>query len=90
MTIIKHGNPKPKIESMIAECEACGCVFTFGEHESVSSSNNGGGYLYFASCPECHSTGPSFDTGYPGDSDRDLESNRQVKEKQLNLRSLIK
>jgi hypothetical protein len=89
MKIIKHGTPKPVVE-MIAECPECKCVFTFSEIESTRCSNNGGGSLYFTKCPECGHTGCAFDTGYPGNTEKDREDTRQVREKQAALRSLIK
>ena len=88
MTIIKRGNPKPKVEDMIGECDQCSCVFTFGEHESRRYSNNGGGSVYFATCPQCVIGQGKFDTGYPGLSEKDRESNRSVKEEQARLRAI--
>lgn len=90
MKIIKKGKVMPLEEDMIAECPKCECVFTFVKNESNRScSNNGGGYVYFAFCPECTNSNCAFDTGYPGNSDGDREANRSVRERQARLRSLI-
>jgi len=72
---------------MIAECRTCKCIFLFEKHESSRLPNNGGGSVYFAHCPEsgCDGSGV-FDTGYPGDTDQDRESNRGVRNCQSLLR----
>ena len=85
MKIIRAGTPGKETEDMISECHYCGCVFTFGEHESESFSNNGGGHVYFTKCPTCKRD-CTFDTGYPGDSDKDRELDRRVKEEHVRLR----
>lgn len=88
MKIIRHGNVPELVKDMIAQCQKCGCVFLFKKHEaSKKHSNNGGGTVYYADCPEpsCDEYG-SFDTGYPRDNDRDRELNERVIQRQSALR----
>ena len=87
MKIIRHGKVKEPKMDMIAECNACGCVFIFGANESNRYSNNGGGSIYFAKCPESGCPGQgSYDTGYPEDKLLD----QSVKTRISNLRELAR
>ncbi len=88
MKIIKHGTPKPK-QPLIAECKDCGCVFTFEENESIPCSNNGGGHIWFFRCPDCGSHEPCYDSGYPGNSDRDRASDDSVKAEHARLWAMV-
>jgi len=90
MKIIRVGLKTPDKEEMISECPNCECVFTFGEHEAQRCSNNGGGSIFFAHCPQCGNGGCTFDTGYTsGPKERDDECNRRVSERNARLRALI-
>lgn len=81
MKIIKSGKPVRHLDDMIAECDRCHCVFTFGRHESERMSNGGGGSVYAINCPECgHDC--SYDTGYPHQPELD----KRVKAAQAWLR----
>lgn len=86
MKIIKDGDKQlvgPK--GMIAECEQCGCVFTFNAFEARELSNGGDGSVWFAACPYCKYGQGSYDTGYP----KNEELNRRVMETHARLRAMI-
>ena len=89
MKIIRHGTPQPVLEDMITERPRCSCVFTFTSRESKRLTNNGGGSVYFAKCPECDCNACTFDTGYTTKSEKDIQANLSLAARQAFLRSLI-